>query len=360
MDVITLAAAKSYTDKAVEGAGGTAGKNCQIKSITEITGGHRVTFAWYDDDQVIREDTMDVMDGVDGQDGADGHDGTNGQDGAPGQDGTDGVGISRIDFKEQDLSGNNVYTITLSDGSTYDFTAPKGAQGAPGQDGADGDDGAPGVGVPSGGTTGQVLKKKSGTDYDTEWGNAGGGSGGHTIKNDGVAMTARSGLDFVDFDMTDDSDGDKTVASSHLLTSSELNDIFSKLPGKKTDLPVMFDETGAEYVVGWYVTSQGKVPVYQKMVDLGAVPSGVNDGYTMNTGISNVDKFFVLHCISTSSYNQIIPYYTATSDVANNVAGIWHKANNTPVFKLYTSSDRSGFGHLLAVIQYTKTTDTPE
>jgi hypothetical protein len=38
-------------------------------------------------------------------------------------------------------------------------------QGETGQDGADG------VGVPSGGTTGQVLKKKSGTDYDTEWAN---------------------------------------------------------------------------------------------------------------------------------------------------------------------------------------------
>lgn len=29
--------------------------------------------------------------------------------------------------------------------------------------------GAPGAGVPSGGTTGQILKKKSNTDYDTEW-----------------------------------------------------------------------------------------------------------------------------------------------------------------------------------------------
>ena len=36
-----------------------------------------------------------------------------------------------------------------------------------------------GVGVPAGGTTGQVLKKKSDTDYDTEWANeSGGGSGG--------------------------------------------------------------------------------------------------------------------------------------------------------------------------------------
>ncbi len=33
-----------------------------------------------------------------------------------------------------------------------------------------------GQGVPAGGTTGQVLKKKSGTDYDTEWADESGGS----------------------------------------------------------------------------------------------------------------------------------------------------------------------------------------
>ena len=38
----------------------------------------------------------------------------------------------------------------------------------------DGVDGAPGQGVPSGGTTGQVLKKRSNTDYDTEWASEGG------------------------------------------------------------------------------------------------------------------------------------------------------------------------------------------
>lgn len=45
-------------------------------------------------------------------------------------------------------------------------TGAKGDKGDPGQDGQDGADG---VGVPSGGTTGQVLSKASGTDYDTQW-----------------------------------------------------------------------------------------------------------------------------------------------------------------------------------------------
>lgn len=42
----------------------------------------------------------------------------------------------------------------------------------------DGAPGAPGVGVPAGGSQGQVLAKRSGTDFDTEWVNQQGGSGG--------------------------------------------------------------------------------------------------------------------------------------------------------------------------------------
>lgn len=61
-----------------------------------------------------------------------------GADGAPGAAGADGVGISGVAFKETDASGNNVYTITLTNGATYDFTAPKGATGSKGDTGATG------------------------------------------------------------------------------------------------------------------------------------------------------------------------------------------------------------------------------
>jgi hypothetical protein len=44
-------------------------------------------------------------------------------------------------------------------------------------EGADGADGTNGVGVPTGGTTGQVLAKSSNTDYATEWIDQTGGSG---------------------------------------------------------------------------------------------------------------------------------------------------------------------------------------
>ena len=56
-----------------------------------------------------------------------------------------------------------------------------GEQGPEGPAGPKGDPGPAGPGVPSGGTAGQVLTKKSGTDYDTEWKDAGGGGTGQQI-----------------------------------------------------------------------------------------------------------------------------------------------------------------------------------
>jgi hypothetical protein len=52
-----------------------------------------------------------------------------------------------------------------------------GPQGDPGSPGADGADGAAGVGVPVGGTTGQVLTKDSGVDFETSWQTPSGGGG---------------------------------------------------------------------------------------------------------------------------------------------------------------------------------------
>ena len=53
---------------------------------------------------------------------------------------------------------------------------PQGEQGIQGIQGPAGTNGTDGIGVPAGGTTGQVLSKASGTDYDTEWTTPQGGS----------------------------------------------------------------------------------------------------------------------------------------------------------------------------------------
>ena len=92
-----------------------------------------------------------------------------GEDGQPGRDGT----IENLDVAATTLPAGSQATASYEN-NLLTLGIPQGAKGEPGDDGQDG------VGVPPGGTTGQVLKKKSGTDYDTEWANESGGGGGGT------------------------------------------------------------------------------------------------------------------------------------------------------------------------------------
>lgn len=67
-----------------------------------------------------------------------GSDGTDGTDGAPG---ADGVGISKIDFNSSTADGgNNVITITKTDGKSSTFTVKNGSKGDKGDTGAPGAD----------------------------------------------------------------------------------------------------------------------------------------------------------------------------------------------------------------------------
>ena len=77
------------------------------------------------------------------------------------------------------LAAGSSATAQYEDG-VLTLGIPKGDKGDTGEAGATGATGAqgdPGVGVPTGGTTGQVLAKTSNTDYDTEWVNPSGGGG---------------------------------------------------------------------------------------------------------------------------------------------------------------------------------------
>lgn len=58
--------------------------------------------------------------------------------------GKDGTGIESITYKGEDEDGGNVYTVLLTDGTSYDITAPKGAKGDKGDAGGKGDTGVPG------------------------------------------------------------------------------------------------------------------------------------------------------------------------------------------------------------------------
>lgn len=69
IDFITLAVSQTYTDESIEGYGVQKGKNCQIEKTEDIEGGKKITFGWYDENQVKKEATINVMDGEQGEDG---------------------------------------------------------------------------------------------------------------------------------------------------------------------------------------------------------------------------------------------------------------------------------------------------
>lgn len=69
--------------------------------------------------------------------------------GQRGSDGKDGSSIVSVELTEQNELGNT-YRITLSDGQSYDFTAPKGNKGDNGKDGKDGLQGERGLQGPKG------------------------------------------------------------------------------------------------------------------------------------------------------------------------------------------------------------------
>lgn len=77
-------------------------------------------------------------------------------------------------FKKSDTSGDWTSGVPFTAGPQGPVgpEGPEGAQGDQGPQGVQGVQGPAGVGVPSGGSAGQVLTKNTGTDYDTSWQNA--------------------------------------------------------------------------------------------------------------------------------------------------------------------------------------------
>ena len=118
--ILALASSKSYTKETVEGAGAVAGVPCQIQSITDIEGGHRVTFLWEDNDGNEHTSTMDVMTGDQGPKGE------QGEQGEPGLD-----GFSPTITVKKSTQSQYILTITDANGS-YDTPNLKGSGGGGG------------------------------------------------------------------------------------------------------------------------------------------------------------------------------------------------------------------------------------
>ena len=101
--------------------------------------------------------------GEKGDTGTTGAQGIQGPQGAQGPQGIQGTQGSKGDKGDTGDTGPQ---------GTQGPQGPQGTQGPQGQTGATGPAGAAGQGVPTGGTSGQLLKKDSATDYDTSWADA--------------------------------------------------------------------------------------------------------------------------------------------------------------------------------------------
>ena len=91
-------------------------------------------------------------------------------------------------------------------------TGPKGATGAAGATGPQGPAGADGQGVPTGGTKGQVLAKKSDTNYDGVWIDLPEGGGGTNVTKETDTPNGSVLVDGVELKVYDDSALKKYVA----------------------------------------------------------------------------------------------------------------------------------------------------
>lgn len=94
-------------------------------------------------DGIDGRDGKDGRNGVDGKPGLDGRDGIDGKDGLDGRNGIDGVGIKSVvqTTKSPADDGDNVITVTLTDGTKSTFRVQNGSKGSKGDTGAKGDDG---------------------------------------------------------------------------------------------------------------------------------------------------------------------------------------------------------------------------
>lgn len=197
--------------------------------------------------------------------------------------------------------------------------------------------------IPDGGTTGQALVKASDTDKDVEWGTV-----KKSIEDNGTAVTDRDTVNFVDFDIEDDdtAGAEKTNVSAHRLTSGELAEICSTLPGAPTQYPKY---STTEQVVGEWI--DGK-PIYQKTVDFGALPNATTKN--VPHGISNLDYIIEVYGVSSDggSIQANLPYVNPAS--LSNAVSI--KINGSNI-QIITASNMSTFTKTYVTLRYTKTTD---
>ena len=188
--------------------------------------------------------------GIQGETGLQGSKGDKGDQGIQGETGLQGIQGLKGDKGDQGIQGETGLQGLNGDkgdqgevgpaGSTG-ATGPMGPMGATGAQGSKGDKGDAGQGVPTGGTTGQVLAKIDGTDFNTQWVTLSTGGGSSTYPNVELAVTNTTIQQIPDL---------VTATTNTVLTFSTNNNANASLSGGNTWDGSVFTvgTTGA----GWY------------------------------------------------------------------------------------------------------------
>lgn len=140
-----IAVAEKHTNDVLNGITMIEGKPCTIASITDITGGKRVTYKWTGDDGTVKTTTMDVMNGQDGAQGPKGDKGNTGNTGATGATGPAGADGTSATIRVGNVTSGESASVTNSGtnlDAVFDFVLPKGDKGDKGDKGEDGQNGS--------------------------------------------------------------------------------------------------------------------------------------------------------------------------------------------------------------------------
>ena len=185
--------------------------------------------------------------------------------------------------------------------------------------------------------------------------------GGHQIKSGNTSYVARTGLNFIDFDITDDSTNDETEVRPHLLSSAEFTEIFDTLPASHNG-GLVLDQRGNERVVGTFVTSLGvSKNIYEKWVELTVPVATVTSLTALVESIgSTVDQFIDVRgfVVTNGWYSNII--WGAPNMNLNGVmlAAFDNTATtNKNSVGIFYNGDVTGFDRIYVIARYTKTVD---
>lgn len=184
------------------------------------------------------------------------------------------------------------------------------------------------------------------------------GGGGHEIEDDsGTALTQRETMQFGDgFNVSDDSTNEKTVVEPNLMTSADMDDVVTPLPGT---FARYHEYSTTEQVVGKW--TNGKT-IYERSFSY-TVTDSITDGTVKNIYtdivINDVDFITKIDCeMQTIDGSTIFPLdtYWYNANTHYFTRALISISNNTATLSLATNRTTTQGATLYATIQYTKTT----